>query len=208
MIRRVGWMLFVAGMLLKLPASVIASENAAGLTIHVVQRGENFYGIAVSYGATAEALARLNSLVDPESLEVGQRLLVPARNAALESPAIVHVVQAGETLQGIADDYGRVEQRRRSRHWQRRLDLLGSRDDNPSASMVAPSADIAVAAPLISLQRPRIACFTPYSPVRPCTVSPGLRPDLSDLARLQQSEDQHHKYRAAAIPDFHPLRPP
>ena len=91
---------FVAGMLW-LPVSVIAQQTDPGVTIHVVQRDETLFGIALSYGVTVDELASLNGLDDPGNIQVGQRLLVPA-NAIPQS----HVVQPGETLRGIAELYG------------------------------------------------------------------------------------------------------
>jgi murein DD-endopeptidase MepM/ murein hydrolase activator NlpD len=76
-----------------------------GLTIHVVQRGENLFRISLRYGTTVEALAQLNSLIDPTSIQVGQRLLVPDTAGALPSTAGQHTVQAGETLASIAALY-------------------------------------------------------------------------------------------------------
>jgi murein DD-endopeptidase MepM/ murein hydrolase activator NlpD len=95
---------FVAGMLW-LPASVIAQQTDPGVTIHVVQRGETLFRIALSYGVTVDDLASLNGLVDPSNIQVGQRLLVPANAVAATSIPQNHVVQPGETLRSIADLY-------------------------------------------------------------------------------------------------------
>jgi murein DD-endopeptidase MepM/ murein hydrolase activator NlpD len=96
--------------------SALAQELAdnTGLTIHVVQRGETLYGIAQLYGTTVDELVRLNGLLDPSSLEVGQRLLVPAASAdaaplATTTPpgqSVFHIVLPGETLFRIAMQYG------------------------------------------------------------------------------------------------------
>lgn len=95
-----------AGMLLGLPAFAIAQQNG-DVTIHVVQRGENLYRIALRYGLTVDELAQFNALPDPTNIQVGQRLLIPAAGgqAAVLQPQ-THVVQPGETLKGIADLYG------------------------------------------------------------------------------------------------------
>ncbi len=96
--------LLLAGMLW-LPASVVAQETNPGVTIHVVQRGETLYRIALQYGLTTEEIAALNSLVDPSSIQVGQRLLVPIQTNVI-SPPQTHKVQPGETLRSIAEVYG------------------------------------------------------------------------------------------------------
>ncbi len=84
--------------------AIIGQENTPpGVTIHVVQRGETLYRIAVSYGLTIDELARLNGLLNPNSLQVGQRLLVPINGAEIPE---THIVQPGESLRAIADLYG------------------------------------------------------------------------------------------------------
>ncbi len=56
---------------------------------------------------TIDQLARLNSLSDPSSIYVGQRLLVPAPGSTPLSPqSVMHIVQPGETLESIAQLYG------------------------------------------------------------------------------------------------------
>ncbi|MCA9906128.1 MAG: LysM peptidoglycan-binding domain-containing protein, partial [Anaerolineae bacterium] len=61
-----------------------AQDPAAqpGLTIHVVQRGENLFRIGLRYGISVDDLARLNGIIDVTNIQVGQRLLVPAEPGA------------------------------------------------------------------------------------------------------------------------------
>lgn len=76
--------------------------------IHVVQSGEGLLDIAASYGVTADAIAQANNISNPNDLRVGQELIIPgitARDAAA-SRGNIHVVQAGESLLGIALQYG------------------------------------------------------------------------------------------------------
>lgn len=88
--------------LLILTATAYAQDNA-NLSIHVVQRGENLFRIALSYGLTTEDLAQLNGITDPNSIQVGQRLLVPAQGDTIPQ---AHTIQPGETLQSISALYG------------------------------------------------------------------------------------------------------
>ncbi len=74
------------------------------LTIHVVQRGENLYRIALLYSMTYTELAEINGISNTDSLLVGQRLLVPASPPAEVDQT--HIVQPGETLSRIAGLYG------------------------------------------------------------------------------------------------------
>lgn len=63
-------MFILAGVLLSAPVFVIAQEVTsepdvpAGLTIHVVQRGENLYRISLAYNSSVAELVALNGLLD------------------------------------------------------------------------------------------------------------------------------------------------
>lgn len=93
--------------------AVDTTEPADGLTLHVVQRGENLYRIALAYDTTIDTLAELNGITNVSSIFVGQRLLVPTGEDT--SIPATHTVQAGETLANIADLY--------DLDWQYLLDL-------------------------------------------------------------------------------------
>lgn len=88
--------------------------NGTVVVVHVVQRGENLFRIALSYGITVEQLAAHNNIADPGSIQVGQRLLIPPTGAAIPNPTAIspaptqstHVVQPGESLRSIAAAYG------------------------------------------------------------------------------------------------------
>jgi len=51
--------------------------DAGGHAAHVVKPGETLGKVAKSYGVTAEALARVNGIADPDRIRVGQRLRLP-----------------------------------------------------------------------------------------------------------------------------------
>jgi murein DD-endopeptidase MepM/ murein hydrolase activator NlpD len=94
-------------LLLILTTTVIAQEaTPTGITIHVVQRDETLSEIALRYGTTIEAIVTANSLLNPNNLQVGQRLVIPS-NANVNDPGIIitHIIQPGETLQMIAARY-------------------------------------------------------------------------------------------------------
>ncbi|MCE7990154.1 MAG: LysM peptidoglycan-binding domain-containing protein [Caldilinea sp. CFX5] len=84
-------------------------EQAGGDAVsHVVQPGETLYGIAQKYGVDANAIAEANNVANRNQLRVGQKLTIPgitARQAA-EALGRVHVVQSGESLTAIAQQYG------------------------------------------------------------------------------------------------------
>jgi LysM repeat protein len=107
--RRILTSIIVLALLLALAAPVSAQG-----TIHVVQRGENLFRIALRYGVTLNALASANGLNNVSRIYVGQRLIIPAggnANPTTPSSAGVHVVRRGENLFRIALRYGMTAQR-------------------------------------------------------------------------------------------------
>jgi murein DD-endopeptidase MepM/ murein hydrolase activator NlpD len=98
--------LMLLGLLLSLPAAAQVTDS--GVTIHVVQRGETLYRIAMQYGVTVSDLARINGIVNAGNIQVGQRLLVPTGEEANPILPETHIVQPGETLRSIANFYSRT----------------------------------------------------------------------------------------------------
>ena len=94
----------------------IAAAQEATPTIYVIQPGDTLSSIALRYGLTTGELAAANSVINPNLIYVGQKLIVPTVSEAA-TPATptsktatvvnrLHIVQAGETLFGIALNYG------------------------------------------------------------------------------------------------------
>lgn len=78
---------------------------------YVVKAGDTLLGIAQKYPwTTVEGIKVLNNLQDDSILQIGQVLLIPPPPTTPQSGptagTIIHVVQAGETLLGIAHRYG------------------------------------------------------------------------------------------------------
>jgi murein DD-endopeptidase MepM/ murein hydrolase activator NlpD len=95
--------------MLSIMSGAAQEDPSQPVTIHVVQRGENLFRIAQSYGLTVDALAQINGITDPASIDVGQRLIIPGEQIVVEAnpPAsnAEHIVQPGETLNSIATRY-------------------------------------------------------------------------------------------------------
>ncbi|MYH62557.1 MAG: LysM peptidoglycan-binding domain-containing protein, partial [Caldilineaceae bacterium SB0675_bin_29] len=114
------WLISVATVLLfsLLPQSVTAASllvnvnpQTTGYTTHVVQAGETLSRIAANYGVSLQALVTANNIADPNQIFVGQSLRIPTtgQQAAPSQPttcARTHNVVAGESLSGIAVNYG------------------------------------------------------------------------------------------------------
>src|SRR5690606_18713539 len=105
-VRLAGGLLAAASLLFSLPST--AQETSDGITVHVVQRGETLYQIAMRYGVTINDLARFNGLVNAGNIQVGQRLLVPEGDVPAVTLPSSHTVRPGETLRSIANFYGRT----------------------------------------------------------------------------------------------------
>ncbi|ASK61516.1 spore gernimation protein [Virgibacillus phasianinus] len=69
------------------------------MEIHVVQRGETLWRIAQNYGSDINQIILLNQLDSPDTLVVGQSLVIP-------NPNQEYVVRPGDTLWEIAQMYG------------------------------------------------------------------------------------------------------
>jgi len=76
----------------------IGGPDLEGL-IYVVRAGDTLWDISRRHGVTVQAVVAVNGLADPDSIVIGQRLIIPAEGH------LVHVVRAGDTLWGIARRY-------------------------------------------------------------------------------------------------------
>ena len=87
------------------PTSVLAPtiEPTPEQISHVVQSGETLEGIAALYGVSLQTILDANGLTADSVIWVGQTLIVPLLP---EQQGAWHVVQPGETLIQIAQQYG------------------------------------------------------------------------------------------------------
>ena len=101
-----------AGQRLVIPAAGAPAGPAAAGATHVVRAGENLYRIALRYGTTAQALAELNGIYNPDHVVTGQTLRIPGSQTSPtvayqpRHAATTHTVRPGETLTLIAVRYG------------------------------------------------------------------------------------------------------
>lgn len=78
-----------------------------GTGTHTVTRGETLATIAARYGTTPSALARANSIANPNRILVGARLTVPTAAASPARAATAsYTVRSGDTLGSIASRAG------------------------------------------------------------------------------------------------------
>ncbi len=93
-----------------LPTAHAALQCPAAGT-HTIQPGEALSSIAARYGVTEADLAQTNGIANPNVIYAGKVLAIPGCGAAAPAPAAsagqgMHVVAPGETLSGIAAQYG------------------------------------------------------------------------------------------------------
>jgi LysM repeat protein len=96
-----------------LTLTLAAPALAQGAVVHLVQRGENLFRIALRYGVTVDAVAAANGIVNTGRVYAGQRLVIPTGGSSTGSAPTssgVHVVQPGENLYRIALRYGTTVQ--------------------------------------------------------------------------------------------------
>lgn len=100
---------------------MLAVPAFAQAKTHTVQPGETLFRIALRYGVTVEALVATNKLSDASRIVVGQQLTIPqtVTVASIDTTAsnpeaavltstqpLIHTVQAGQTLNLVAKQYG------------------------------------------------------------------------------------------------------
>jgi len=73
---------------------------------HIVQAGETLGAIAEAYNTNVAALTLANDITDPQTLRVGQELLIPPDGVSFDAPTIVHEIESGDTFGHLAFLYG------------------------------------------------------------------------------------------------------
>ncbi len=91
-------------LLIMVAPNVAQESDDSAFRVHVVQRGENLFRIALAYDLFAEDIAIANDITDSDSIAVGQRLIIPLTVTAQQR--LTHVISTGESLASIAAAYG------------------------------------------------------------------------------------------------------
>ena len=98
-------------------ATITPSPTATPIT-YTIRAGDTLVDIAIIYGTTADVLATLNGIANPDQIDVGLVLLIPTAIPPSPTPTAsavptiqpssgitLYTVQAGDTLDGIASNF-------------------------------------------------------------------------------------------------------
>ncbi len=89
------------------PSETTGGEAPEDLYRYVVQPGDTLLSIALKFEVGMDELMAANDITDPNTIRVGQELVIPGyRPDGARTTQVVHVVQPGETLFSIAQRYG------------------------------------------------------------------------------------------------------
>ena len=95
----------------KLTIPVQQTEPVTPELVHTVQAGDTLWKVSVKYNLTIQEIVDENKLDPTKYLSVGQKLTIPVKQTQPVTPALVHTVQAGDTLWKIAIHYNTTTQK-------------------------------------------------------------------------------------------------
>ena len=74
---------------------------------YVIKSGDTLYKLAITYDTTVEAIMRINPGVNPNNLQIGQRICIPEGGTPTECPigTFAYTIKAGDTLYKLAIEY-------------------------------------------------------------------------------------------------------
>jgi uncharacterized protein YkwD len=73
---------------------------------HTIESGDTLLAMAIDYETSVETIMLTNDILDPHSLQIGQKLLIPPKGASFDVPTTIHVIAAGDTFLDLAIRYG------------------------------------------------------------------------------------------------------
>ncbi|NLM36517.1 MAG: LysM peptidoglycan-binding domain-containing protein [Firmicutes bacterium] len=91
------------------PARAPAPGPCPGGFLYTIRAGDTFFSLASRFGVTVQALTSANPGVNPNNLQVGQQICIPAP-APIQTPAtcsgFIYIIRSGDTLFSLAQRFG------------------------------------------------------------------------------------------------------
>ena len=75
-------------------------------TTYIVRSGDTLSGIANMYGTTYQHLAEINGIANPNLINVGQEIRIDGTAPTSNTSEEYYTIQSGDTLSGIAANFG------------------------------------------------------------------------------------------------------
>jgi len=99
------------------PPPIEMAPPPASVQEYVIQRGDSFYSIGKKLGVPMKAIQDANPNVNPNKLQIGQKIVIPAVTAppaaggmTIPTPTLggeqIYIVKSGDTLTRIASRHG------------------------------------------------------------------------------------------------------
>jgi len=82
------------------------ATNSAIERIHIVEKGETFFGIAKIYNVLPGDLMDYNQTVDPNKMNIGLIIKIPAEKNVPSMPSGTYILQEGDNMEKIALTFG------------------------------------------------------------------------------------------------------
>ena len=86
--------------------STSSTSTSSNAQTYTVQSGDTLSGIAAKFGVTVQDLCNWNNISDPNKIYVGEVLRVSGNTSSTTTNRQTYTVQSGDTLSGIAAEYG------------------------------------------------------------------------------------------------------
>ena len=88
------------------PQPYVEPQVQSSGTTYIVRSGDTLSGIANMYGTTYQHLAEINGIANPNLINVGQEIRIDGTAPTSTTSEEYYTIQSGDTLSGIAANFG------------------------------------------------------------------------------------------------------